>query len=126
MIELVKLLWSIVPFVREMIWPGKTNKEILLANKFATAVTIVCILSLGLNYFLMSRIWEIAVERKNEHHVAVTAVAASAAASAASGPTAATIVVPLPPGQIASGVDPDQKAKDALRDRLKAIFGNGP
>jgi len=113
MIEFVKLIWSIVPFIREMIWPGKTNKEIFLGNKYAVGVTAVLVLSLCFNWLMFSSIYAMVKERGTGQ----TAQVAQPAGSKASD-------VPAKPLSPASQAEENaRKAESELLDRLTAIFG---
>jgi predicted negative regulator of RcsB-dependent stress response len=112
-----KFIMAIFPFVREMLFPGKSTKEILKENKLAVALAVMLGLSGMFNYYMVKRVYEIAMERKSEReaHAAATkppeppAIAASVAASAIA--------------SSASAAETDKKTQDELRDRLNGIFG---
>lgn len=57
----LKFLW---PFIAEMFFAGKTIKQIIIENKFAVFLTIFLISSLFLNYISFSKIYEIAIARR--------------------------------------------------------------
>lgn len=113
---LFRFIMAIFPFVREMLFPGKSTKEIVKENKLATALAVMLACSLMGNYYMVKRVYEIAMQRKSEHaeHPVVKSLepAVTAASVAASAIAAA-----------ASADDPDKKNQDELRDRLNDIFG---
>lgn len=106
-----KFIMAIFPFVREMLFPGKSTKEIVKENKLAVALAIMLGLSGSFNYYMVKRVYEIAMERKSDHAAREAAKASEPAASAASAPALA-----------ASPADDTKKAQDDLRDRLTDIF----
>lgn len=116
MLLFVRFVMAIFPFVREMFFPGKTTKEVVKENKLAVALAILLACSAFLNYYMVKRVYEIAMERKSEH--------AEQPASKASDPVALPASAPA---SAASAVDdPDKKTQDETRDRLNALFGKNP
>jgi|KBSMisStandDraft_5_1062788.scaffolds.fasta_scaffold1752640_2 hypothetical protein len=113
---LFRFVAAIFPFVREMLFPGKSTKEILMENKLAVALAAMLACSVYLNYFMVKRVYEIAQERKAEHVHHADGRASDAAAAASAGIAAAS--APVTPAS-----DP---AQDDLAQRLNALFGNKP
>jgi hypothetical protein len=52
------------PFIAEMFFAGKSIKQIIVENKFAVFLTIFLVSSLFLNYVSFSKIYEIAIARR--------------------------------------------------------------
>lgn len=111
-----KFIMAIFPFVREMLFPGKSTKEVVKENKLATALAVLLTCSVWLNYYMVKRVYEIAMERKSEHAAQVAAKASEPAPTASA--IAASAVAPA-----ASADDTSKKDQDELRERLNGIFG---
>lgn len=57
----LKVLW---PFIAEMFFAGKSLKQIVMENKMVISLLTLLILSVLLNYFSFSKIYEIAIARR--------------------------------------------------------------
>lgn len=114
---LFRFVAAIFPFVREMLFPGKTTKEILMENKLAVALAAMLACSVYLNSFMIKRVYQIAQERKTEHAQHAEGKASEPASGAASG-----VITVSPPASAASAPD----NQDDLANRLNTLFGNNP
>lgn len=62
-LKALKFIW---PFIAEMFFAGKTFKQLVVENKFVTFLIVLLMGSVVLNYFSFSKIYEIAVARREE------------------------------------------------------------
>lgn len=82
-ISLLKMLYSCLPFIKEMFFDGQDLKQLMMKNKLVAVLIIALISSIFINYVSISKIFQIAVHQ-NIITVTKPAAPASAAASAAS------------------------------------------
>lgn len=67
LVDLIKGLFWLWPFISEMFFGGKPFKTIVKDNKFTTTVIVVLLFSLILNYLVLSKLFRISeeVSKKN-------------------------------------------------------------
>ncbi len=65
----IKALTSIWPFIREVFFAGKTNKQIVLENKLAIFLAIILSFSIFTNILLLGRIYEIVLEKRKTQQI---------------------------------------------------------
>lgn len=118
-IKALRFLW---PFVAEMFFAGKSFKQIVLENKLIAFLLLLLIGSILLNYLSFSKIYEIALARREDdgpHEVRRN--------KAPEKPVATQPLPPKPsPASSATEDESHQDPHERVRQRLQEIYGGHP
>lgn len=109
-IKALRFLW---PFVAEMFFAGKSFKQIVVENKFVVFLLLLLMGSALLNYLSFSKIYEIALARREDdtpHEVRRN-----------KSPEKPVATQPLPPNSAPSS--PAADPHEMVRQRLSEIYG---
>ncbi len=104
----LRFLW---PFIAEMFFAGKSLKQIVMENKLVVFLLTLLFCSIFLNYLSISKIYEIAIARREEEPYVVRKNQSSDKPE----PTE-----PYPPKK-SGGNAPDHRTE--VQNRLKEIYG---
>ena len=113
LLKAFRFLW---PFITEMFFAGKTFKQIVVENKFVSLLIVLLMGSVTLNYLSFSKIYEIAIARREEDN--------GSEIKNKKNRDKPLPTIPRPPKDESSTVDSDsQPAHDDVRRRLREIYG---
>lgn len=65
LLTILKTITSLWPFFKEMFFEGKSVREVMMKNKLVAVLVLALFGSIALNYISFSKIFEIAMARKD-------------------------------------------------------------
>ncbi len=118
-LAILRALFSLWPFIREMFFDGKSFFQVVRENKFVTALILALSISIGLNYIAFAKIHEIVVTRRDE-----PGGDTPSKVPVKPKPIPTEPVKPSPPASAPTERDEIQKRHDEDAERLNRLFGS--